>query len=259
MIEEIIVHPGVSGDVARRRSIHQQMVDSMMRGANQEVPLLPTVPAERWVLLRARLMLEEVIETINDMGVQVIISGVASTAIPEGGEFETVLNKPFEAGSRFRAASGEIFDLVLQDEGDGDEEPVYIWSDGNEDFAHKDGVGPIDGTGRGLNGEFVQLNEKEAVGWVAPHRFEAVTSPNIIGVADGCCDVKVVTTGTLTAFGLSDDSLQFEVDSNNLRKFAEGHTIDSGGKLIKPPNHPAPRIKEIIAAQRKTEPIAQRR
>ena len=149
---------------------------------SQDTPAIPLTPAPSVRELRARLILEEALETINAMGVTVIFDGCASTDIPEGGQFSTLLNRPSE-------------------------------------------------------------------GWVAPHAFKAEDKCDIVEVVDGCCDIKVVTTGTLTAFGVADDAVQFETDSNNLRKFAEGHTIREDGKLVKPPNHPNPRIRELLISQ----------
>lgn len=92
---------------------------------------------------------------------------------------------------------------------------------------------------------------------VMEHSFHALEIP-VMGpvsdsymreVADGCLDIIVVTTGTLTAHGIADYLLQEEVDLNNLLKFAEGHRIDDGGKLIKPPGHPLPDIQGILDAQ----------
>ena len=68
-------------------------------------------------------------------------------------------------------------------------------------------------------------------------------------VADGCADLRVVTTGTLISFGINDEELQDEVDASNLRKFAVGHTTRKDGKHIKPPNWEAPDIKKILAKQ----------
>lgn len=88
-------------------------------------------------------------------------------------------------------------------------------------------------------------------GKVRSATFSSTDPPDLIEIADGCADIMVVTVGTLSACGISDAMLQAEVDSNNLLKFAEGHRIDEGGKLIKPPGHPNPRISEILEAQKK--------
>lgn len=52
--------------------------------------------------------------------------------------------------------------------------------------------------------------------------LEGDHEPDLIKIADGCADIKVVTTGTLSALGISDVALQKEVDENNLLKFAPG-------------------------------------
>lgn len=54
------------------RSVHQQRVDAFMRLAQQEVPTYPIVLSEDVRLTRARLILEEALETINKgLGVDV--------------------------------------------------------------------------------------------------------------------------------------------------------------------------------------------
>ena len=69
---------------------------------------------------------------------------------------------------------------------------------------------------------------------------------NAIKVIDGCCDISVVTIGTLIACGVPDLPFLEEVDNNNLSKVQNG-TIRGDGKLIKHPDHKPPRIKEILA------------
>jgi len=75
--------------------------------------------------------------------------------------------------------------------------------------------------------------------------------PDMIEVADGCADIKVVTTGTLTAFGIDDDELQNIVDENNLAKFGPGGYRREDGKWMKPPDHQPPDIARILDQQRK--------
>jgi len=72
---------------------------------------------------------------------------------------------------------------------------------------------------------------------------------NLIETVDGCADLKVVVTGTLSSFGLDDEPIQELVDNNNLAKFAPGSYIDNAGKLIKPPNHQPPDIQTEIERQ----------
>lgn len=56
---------------ARRKTEHQQRVESFMRLAGQEIPDKPTIPSEEVRLLRARLILEEALETIEALGCRV--------------------------------------------------------------------------------------------------------------------------------------------------------------------------------------------
>jgi len=80
--------------------------------------------------------------------------------------------------------------------------------------------------------------------------IEEVFKPNLIEIADGCADVKVVITGTLSALGISDVALQEEVDQNNLKKFGPGgYRRESDGKWIKPPGHLPPDVEGILIAQ----------
>lgn len=71
------------------------------------------------------------------------------------------------------------------------------------------------------------------------------------GIADGCADIAVVTTGTLSSCGISDYALQKEVDDNNLAKFGPGHSWNADGKLIKPPDHKPPDIARVLEEQSK--------
>lgn len=121
-----------------------------MLRAKQEVPILPTLPNEQIRRLRAKLILEEALETILALGFEVYSKG------------------------------GGVFDLHIID------------------------------------------------------------PPNLTEIVDGCCDLMVVTTGTLSACGLADVKLQEIVDADNLKKFKPGHTISPEGKFIKPPGHKGP-------------------
>lgn len=88
----------------------------------------------------------------------------------------------------------------------------------------------------------------EALGFEVERQAEIVHrgEPNVIEVIDGCCDLSVVTTGTLSAFGIPDEPFQQLVDENNLAKFGPGHSLRSDGKLIKPPGHRPPDIRGLI-------------
>ncbi len=66
------------------------------------------------------------------------------------------------------------------------------------------------------------------------------TGFNLVEAVDGCCDLKVVTTGTLSAMGVADDAVQNIVDAANLRKFGPGSYKDANGKWQKPPDFVPP-------------------
>jgi predicted HAD superfamily Cof-like phosphohydrolase len=68
----------------------------------------------------------------------------------------------------------------------------------------------------------------------------------LVAIADGCADLSVVTTGTLSACGIPDLPILEAVDNNNLAKFGPGHYIRSDGKLIKPPDHQPPDLKAVL-------------
>lgn len=91
------------------------------------------------------------------------------------------------------------------------------------------------------DGSEMHTNVDNAEFEIAPTGFD------LIGTIDGCCDLSVVTTGTLSACGIPDDPFQKLVDYNNLAKFAPGHSIREDGKLIKPPGHKPPDIAGKLA------------
>jgi predicted HAD superfamily Cof-like phosphohydrolase len=78
-----------------------------------------------------------------------------------------------------------------------------------------------------------QKIEMERINWMT------VGQVNLLEVADGCADLKVVTTGTLSCFGFDDLKIQAIVDFNNLTKFGPGHRIVNG-KLVKPDDFVGP-------------------
>lgn len=63
---------------------------------------------------------------------------------------------------------------------------------------------------------------------------------NLVEVIDGCCDIKVVTTGTLIACGVPDEYAQILVDKSNLQKFGPGGRRREDGKWLKPDDWKAP-------------------
>lgn len=83
----------------------------------------------------------------------------------------------------------------------------------------------------------------EDVCYVSERKF------NMLETVDGCTDLAVVTTGTLSACGVSDAAVQEETDLNNLAKFGPGHHLREDGKLIKPRGHQPPDFLPILIAQ----------
>lgn len=76
--------------------------------------------------------------------------------------------------------------------------------------------------------------------------FKANRPFSMVETIDGCCDLRYVTTGTLSACGVPDRPFQHAVDKNNLDKFGPGHSLREDGKLIKPPGHQPPDIEGIL-------------
>lgn len=62
------------------------------------------------------------------------------------------------------------------------------------------------------------------------------------GVIDGCCDLRVVTTGTMSAIGCDCDTFQPLIDLANLAKFGPGGYRREDGKWMKPPDWKKPDI-----------------
>lgn len=95
-------------------------------------------------------------------------------------------------------------------------------------------------------GEFVNVMEDT--------KFDISMNMNFVEVIDGCCDLRVVTTGTLTALGVPDEPFQKLIDENNLAKFGPGGYRADGtpenpgpaGKWIKPPGHNSPDILGML-------------
>ncbi|MFI5404957.1 MAG: hypothetical protein ACHQ1D_00440 [Nitrososphaerales archaeon] len=146
------------------KSRHQQQVEEFMQFAGQGLPDKPTIPPFEVRELRAKLILEECLETIEALG-------------------------------------------------------FYVWQD--DRFCHSLHLETVDDYGKELQ-------------------------PDLEEIIDGCADIAVVTTGTLSACGIPDLPFQDEVNLNNLAKFGPGHSIRTDGKIIKPPDHKPPNIRGIL-------------
>lgn len=153
--------------MAMRKSEHQMQVEAFMLRAKQEVPMVPTEPTEAVRILRAKLIMEEALETIR-IGLGINVAAASYKGVVEIKEEDL----------RFFPSKDRPFSMV-----------------------------------------------------------ETV---------DGCCDVAVVTTGTLSACGVPDSMFQIAVNQNNLMKFGPGHSIRKDGKLIKPPGHQPPKIQMLL-------------
>lgn len=80
-------------------------------------------------------------------------------------------------------------------------------------------------------------------------KFIAVCEPDLVEIADGCADIIVVTTGTLSACGIADEAIQREVDESNLRKFGPGSRRREDGKWEKPDSWTPPDIAGRLREQ----------
>jgi predicted HAD superfamily Cof-like phosphohydrolase len=151
------------------KSEHQKRVEKMMVMARQDLYDKPTLPSVKTRRLRASLILEEALETIQALGFEIFFDDSHSTPI----DHKRVLLKEIQ-------------------------------------HTHEDEM----------------------------HTHERIV--------DGCADIIVVTTGCLSACGVSDVPILEEVDRNNLEKFGAGGYKREDGKWIKPPDHNPPNIRQIL-------------
>lgn len=152
-------------------NIEQTQVRNFMVAAQQEIQDKPTVPGLDVRILRAKLLLEETIETIRDgLGLELFI------------ERNTY----------------DLHDLT------------------------------------------VDIAEDE--------NWQEINSVDLIQVADGCADVKVVTDGLALACGIDLEPVMEEVDRSNMSKFIDGHRREDG-KWIKGPSYSPADIRYILINQ----------
>lgn len=79
--------------------------------------------------------------------------------------------------------------------------------------------------------------------------LEEAFEPNLVQIADGCADLKVVTIGTEIACGINGEQTFNEVMRSNMTKFIDG-TFRADGKYLKGPKYEKPRLKEILDTQK---------
>jgi predicted HAD superfamily Cof-like phosphohydrolase len=150
------------------KTVHQHLVEAFMKKAGQELPAAPTMPSDEIRELRATLILEEAMETIEALGF-----GIATVPVP-GVPTEDVTGR------------------------------LKVWCNGQ---------------------------------------------PDMVEIVDGCCDLAVVATGTLSACGVANMEPQMLVDDSNLRKFGPGGYKAENGKWIKPPNWTPPDLAGALIRQ----------
>lgn len=75
--------------------------------------------------------------------------------------------------------------------------------------------------------------------------FESVYPTHTLKLVDGCCDVIVVTLGTLVSAGIPDIPFMDEVNQNNLTKVKPVCKIVNG-KVQKPDNYQPPKLSDIL-------------
>lgn len=147
------------------RTDHQTRIEEFMEKAGQKLPPNPTVPDLDTRILRAKLILEEAMETVEALGVGV---GIKQSA----------------------------------------------------DILHYDNLNFFEGN-----------------------------DPDLVEIVDGCCDVSVVTMGTLSACGVGAKPFLEEVDSHNLAKFGPGGYRRDDGKWMKPKDLAPPQIQKLLDEQ----------
>jgi predicted HAD superfamily Cof-like phosphohydrolase len=70
-------------------------------------------------------------------------------------------------------------------------------------------------------------------------------APDIVEIADGCCDSHVVISGTAIEFGIPEDKVYKEVHRSNMAK--AGGPVREDGKRLKPEGWKAPDVKSVLA------------
>lgn len=68
--------------------------------------------------------------------------------------------------------------------------------------------------------------------------------PDLVEIADGCCDSHVVISGTAIEFGIPEDAVYKEVHRSNMAK--AGGPIREDGKRLKPEGWKAPDVRGVL-------------
>ncbi len=170
MDEHVLAHWHLA-ERGSKKSLHQRRVEQTMRSANQRVRQSPGVPSDEERLLRAKLILEEALETVSALG------------------FDPIIVVPYPPSQQIKVTM-------------------------------------------------------EAV------KFTPARDPDLVAIADGCADISVVVSGTLSSCGIADELLLEEVDESNIRKFDDGCILREDGKYLKPAGWVPPNIERVLDEQR---------
>lgn len=81
--------------------------------------------------------------------------------------------------------------------------------------------------------------------WFEEHQNN---EPDLVHLADGCADLKVVTVGTEIACGINGKPIFEEVMRSNFTKFIDGYIRDDG-KWQKGPSYERPQLEPILKHQ----------
>lgn len=80
--------------------------------------------------------------------------------------------------------------------------------------------------------------------------FQAIAENDLVEIADGSTDVKVIVYGIDNRYGLPSQVLFDEVHRSNMSKFVDGRAVrDAAGKIQKPPTWSPPRIQQVLYGQ----------
>lgn len=107
-------------------------------------------------------------------------------------------------------------------------------------------------TCRDLGCDVVQHGETGRAYLVNINSLEFIDQPKSLnpeGIVDGCCDLMVVTLGTLSACGIDSQPHMEEVLRANEAKFANGVIHDRGGKILKPDGWQPPNHKQFLPTE----------
>jgi predicted HAD superfamily Cof-like phosphohydrolase len=75
--------------------------------------------------------------------------------------------------------------------------------------------------------------------------FSIYKGMDLVEVADGCADLKVVTIGTEVACGIPSDKVWSEVHRSNMSKFIDGHKREDG-KWVRGPAYSPANLQPIL-------------